>query len=548
MDTNALSRSSLDSMPSGTGSSSYGVHVSPHQSRPLIKSDDESPSSEMSTSIASPTSSGRLNVRALPQTAFMVLSFGILLFALYFIGSVVIESALPSASHSNTNNNKSQQSTTSNNSRPKTPAGRTHVQSLESIEGNTIRGRPAGGSALDASLKKRKEQNEILIGRIKTDQGNQNAYTSIHDENIIESSDGEEEETHFADRIRNNALALATSSWERWSRKNPPENVPQRPMPTRASDPTLSPLQKEMDHSNDEEEDEDVIPGTSINYNLKPELFTSTISQCLLDRQCRIIYHHVGKSGGTTLEDTFFHMYPPELKSCCGPKLLGKLANDEKSREKYCAAKFSSYQIIGSHVEGLVKSCMRINSDDVAATSGSKNDEQNTTANVSSEDDHGHDTPRRPRSVVLTTYREPISRTLSSIHQLCNKQSNKRSNETLEACAECRYEFGTDVWDRVVNMTNDHFEGVAEVASLRIPGVRVISLDMVDISPALDRLRERLPLDAKKLKVKGIPDVPITQWRNPERKSVCAFAMTSEMIKSLGVAQAVYRNLTAGFL
>lgn len=273
-------------MPSGTGSSSYGV--SPHQSRPLIKSDDESPSSEMSTtsSIASPTSSGRLNVRALPQTAFMALSFGILLFALYFIGSVVIESALPSASHSNTNNNKSQQST--NNSRPKTPVGRTHVQSLESIEGNTIRGRPAGGSALDASLKKRKEQNEILIGRIKTDQGNQNAY--IHDENISELSNGEEEETHFADRIRNNALALATSSWERWSRKNPPENVPQRPMPTRASDATLSPLQKEMDHSNDDKED-DAVSGTSINYNLKPELFTSAISQCLLDRQCRIIYH-----------------------------------------------------------------------------------------------------------------------------------------------------------------------------------------------------------------------------------------------------------------
>ena len=96
-------------------------------------------------------------------------------------------------------------------------------------------------------------------------------------------------------------------------------------------------------------------------------------------------------------------------------------------------------------------------------------------------------------------------------------------------------------------MTNDHFEGVAKVASLRIPDVQVVSLDMVDISPALDRLRERLPLDAKKLKVK-VPDVPITQWRNPERKSVCSFAMTSEMIKSLGVAQTVYRNLTAGYL
>ena len=478
----------------------------------------------------------------------MALSFGILLFALYFIGSVVIESALPSASHSSTNNKKSHPS--ASKIRPaKTTVGRTHIQSLESIEGNAIRGRPAGGSALDASLKKRKERNEMLIKRIKTDQNDQNANNDEEYED--ESSDSEEEEeTHFADRIRNNALALATSSWERWSWKNPPENVPQRPMPTLASDTTFSAPKKKRDQTNDEKEEaeDNVVPGKSINYNLKPEIFTATISQCLLDDQCRIIYHHVGKSGGTTLEDTFFHMYPPELKSCCGPKLLGKLANDEKSREKYCTAKFSSYQIIGSHVEGLVKSCMRINSDDVTATSpGTKSENKSITANGSSRKDNG-DPPRKPRSVVLTTYREPISRTLSSIHQLCNKQSNKRTNETLEACSACRYDFGTDVWDRVVNMTNDHFEGVAEVASLRIQDVQVISLDMADISPALDRLREKLSLDAKKLKVTDIPDVPITQWRNPERKSVCSFAMTSEMIKSLGVAQTVYRNLTAGFL
>ena len=528
-------------MSSDNGANSNGV--SPHQTRPLIKNDGITARAEKN---AAPTASGRLNVRAVPQAAFMALSFGILLFALYFIGSVVIESALPSASHSSTNNKKSHPSASKN--RPaKTTVGRTHIQSLESIEGNAIRGRPAGGSALDASLKKRKERNEMLIERIKTDQNDQNA--NYDDTNEDESSDGEEEETHFADRIRNNALALATSSWERWSRKNPPENVPQRPMPTLASDTAPSATQKKMKQTNDEKEEavDDVVPGKSINYNLKPDLFTATISQCLLDDQCRIIYHHVGKSGGTTLEDTFFHMYPPELKSCCGPKLLGKLANDERSREKYCTAKFSSYQIIGSHVDGLVKSCMRINSDDVAATSGSKNDEHNTTANGSSKNNKGNP-PRKPRSVVLTTYREPISRTLSSIHQLCNKQSNKRTNKTLEACNACRYDFGTDVWDRVVNMTNDHFEGVAEVASLQIPDVQVISLDMVDISPALDRLRERLPLDAKKLKVKDIPDVPMTQWRNPERKSVCSFAMTSEMIKSLGVAQTVYRNLTAGFL
>ena len=97
-------------------------------------------------------------------------------------------------------------------------------------------------------------------------------------------------------------------------------------------------------------------------------------------------------------------------------------------------------------------------------------------------------------------------------------------------------------------MTNDHYEGVAEVAALQIPDVQVISLDMIDISPALDRLRERLKADADRMDRDGVPEVPMTRWRNPELKSVCSFAMTSDMIKSLGTAQAVYRSLTSGFL
>ena len=423
-------------------------------------------------------------VRAVPQAAFMALSFGILLFALYFIGSVVVESALPT-SKDGTNNG--------NHQTIGFGGGRANIiQSLESIEGSNIRGRPAGGSALDASLKKRLERNEKLIGRIKADQNR----TAQNDGQLIpvgsEDIGDDEEETHFADRIRNSAISFATSQVY--------------------------------------EEEEPVVepPGKSTNFHLQPELFTAAISDCLLDEQCRIIYHHVGKSGGTTIEDTFFRMYPPELKSCCGGKILGKLANDDKAREKYCTAKFSSYQILGKYVEGLTKSCTRI------ITNATEDDQ--------------HDPGQRPRSIILTTYREPISRTLSSIHQLCNKQSEKRKNETLEACTECRYDFGTDVWDHVINMTNDHYEGVAEVAALQIPDVQVISLDMIDISPALDRLRERLKADADRMDRDGVPEVPMTRWRNPELKSVCSFAMTSDMIKSLGTAQAVYRSLTSGFL
>lgn len=124
-----------------------------------------------------------------------------------------------------------------------------------------------------------------------------------------------------------------------------------------------------------------------------------------------------------------------------------------------------------------------------------------------------------------------------------------RSKEAQEACTECRYDFGTQLWDRLIKNTNEQFKGVAEVAALQNTDLQVLALDTVDISPALDRLRARLKVDARLQGVKGdVPEVPSTQRRNPERTSVCSFAMTSKIIKSLGTAQAIYRNLTSGFL
>lgn len=100
----------------------------------------------------------------------------------------------------------------------------------------------------------------------------------------------------------------------------------------------------------------------------------------------------------------------------------------------------------------------------------------------------------------------------------------------------------------LIKNTNEQFKGVAEVAALQNTDLQVLALDTVDISPALDRLRARLKVDARLQGVKGdVPEVPSTQRRNPERTSVCSFAMTSKIIKSLGTAQAIYRNLTSGF-
>lgn len=257
----------------------------------------------------------------------------------------------------------------------------------------------------------------------------------------------------------------------------------------------------------------------AINYYLHPSAFTDIIVNCMSDPNCRIIYHHVGKSGGTTIEEVFYTLYPPKLKSCCGPKLMGKLATNSIARTQYCTAKFSSYQILGKYMEGLATSCMFVNN-------GGKR--------------KGNDI--KSRTVILTSFREPIQRCLSSIHQMCNKNLDGRSNATLMACRECKYDVDNDqtlpVWDKVINMTLDHYAGVEFVTKLRLDNVRVVSIDMLDINSFFDRLRV-------KLKPSGL-DVPETPWRNPERKSVCSFSMPSEMMKLLAPAQSVYRNLTSG--
>ena len=267
----------------------------------------------------------------------------------------------------------------------------------------------------------------------------------------------------------------------------------------------------------------------ALNFNLHPDLFISAVSDCILDQRCRILYHHVGKSGGTTIEDTFFRIFPVpgskegHLKSCCGPALLGRLNEDDMMRRQYCEAKFASYQVSGKHILELVNGCMNL-------TNG---------VSGSGSEDTGDDLQKYDRTVIITSLREPIQRCLSSIHQMCNKHLGSRSNATILACMACRYDVHTEIWQKIVNMTNEHYIGIELVlTTANLPSVQALSIDMLDINDFFAGLRIALA-------PKGV-EVPETTWRNPEKSTVCSFQMPSEMMKDLSQSLAIYRNVTAG--
>jgi hypothetical protein len=263
-----------------------------------------------------------------------------------------------------------------------------------------------------------------------------------------------------------------------------------------------------------------------VTYHLQPMRFTDSIASCILDVDCHIYYLHIGKTGGTTIEDFFSNViFPPQgrreawMRSCCAMNMMERF---DSSQRKYCSRHFTSVQISPKNYTQMVQTCMSLHY---------KSHENKGT--------------RPQRAIALTSLREPIGVTLSGIHQSCNKNFKRRSQEINDTCKRCDFDKDTEHWMGWSYRTNSIYTDVLKkfIHSSYLheqTNIEVLMIDTADVTLFTDRLKQTLPeqFEASFLKE--------THISNQEKKGVCDFGMKSPMLKALSPGLEIYRNFTFG--
>lgn len=243
------------------------------------------------------------------------------------------------------------------------------------------------------------------------------------------------------------------------------------------------------------------VTSHSINFRLESGRFVNELTDCFDDDDCRLYYLHFGKSGGSGLENRMFKVFPPYQDSYCGGRMMERF--HERTSE-FCNAKFSSYQVSSpDFLNTVVPTCMQ--------ETGS-------------------------RAVVLVSFREPIQRSLSYIHQMCNKYLRYRNRVTRQACSRCSYEKDVKFWDDQVIHFNQEYKELLDVTTAKIPNASVLSVDSVDLTSLYDKLFAATNHEAFQL----------PKRTNAEATTRCNFGFKSEMFRALAPSSEVYRNLTLG--
>lgn len=252
-----------------------------------------------------------------------------------------------------------------------------------------------------------------------------------------------------------------------------------------------------------------------VNYAIEPDRSTQILADCIADEHCHIKHFHTCKTGGTTVESHFRKIFPSNKVKCC----------DDDNREVFyanveaeCDKPFNSYAKSGAFLSGVaVPKCL---------------DYYKTI---------GH------RLVLMVPFRSPVERSLSAIHQVCNKHPGKFGEEFKEKCERCDYDADKEFWMRLATRTNTEYEdqmykevtvGTSEY------GIPTITIDTGDISAFFDTVQEKLPDKfASRMVEEGAPEFRT----NPEEVGTCDFGVHSDIMKALSPALAVYRNMTLGW-
>lgn len=204
---------------------------------------------------------------------------------------------------------------------------------------------------------------------------------------------------------------------------------------------------------------------------------------------------------------------PTDL-TCCHSKILQQL---DANPAHYCAQKFTSWQVNDAEYFRVLAKCRKW-----SLSQG-----------------------KSRRVVVWTTFREPVSMFLSLVHQMCNKNLNKRTPAKLKACLHCDYDVMTHVWEWYVETVTRQIHGSYRVSHLQTDAVakgvnaatlynisHVVTLEPNDLNAFWDGYTNHTNATLPR--------------SNPEKLWHCSFRPSTELVKALGPAVNVYRKLVAG--
>jgi len=220
---------------------------------------------------------------------------------------------------------------------------------------------------------------------------------------------------------------------------------------------------------------------------------------CARDESCHFRYWHIQKTGGSSIEYTFSYnfMHGTIMDSCCLKNMLERFSADV---DTYCRAKFTSYEVKGDQTRQIVETCMEY-------------------LLIS-------------RSIVLATYREPISRFISMVNQLCNKDAQR----FVKVCGQCASVAGSEsIFYWWIDFSNKVYLSIADIAEMDMPNVQVLLLDLMYLNFLFQKLSNKLP------------DFYIKSGSiNTEVKTLCSFGATSAIAEELAISANVYHNISMG--
>jgi len=193
----------------------------------------------------------------------------------------------------------------------------------------------------------------------------------------------------------------------------------------------------------------------------------------------------------------------------------------------YCNRKFSTWEIRESEFEEALNFCLY-------------HYDKNNTLNGNAISTAIQETlPSKKKVIILVSYREPISRTLSLINQNCNHRLKRKSQIVQDACLRCSYYDDIDYWDSQVQDTNRAMEGIRTLARRKDIssglGPPLFLIDMLSLTSFFEELEEL-----------SNTTIPLGKPNSEKPHKHCDFGMTSAMIRGLASASNIYLSYSRG--